>query len=370
MNGTDTLTAVFACCLLLCVFTACRNKAGQSTENTMIITDAAGRKVKVPRNTEKIVCRGPGTLRLIVYLQAAGRVAAIESGFEIQSSTGRPYMMAHPELARLPHVGAASPSPQLNPEALLEAGPDVIFISYTEPRIADGLQAKTSIPIVMLSYGNLGTFDNEYIFSSLRTAGKILDREKRAEQVIAFIQKCQNDLLSRTEDIPEKDKPSVYTGGLGYKGTHGLTSTEYGYPLFELLHAKSVTRGSGKDGHIFVDKEQIIKWDPDIIFIDEGGLAHVRDDYAKNPEWYSLLKAVRTDRLYGLLPYNFYTTNLGTALADAYYIGKVTFPEQFTDIDPGRKADEIYTFLIGKPVYARMAEEWGGFSRISLSEKN
>jgi iron complex transport system substrate-binding protein len=218
----------------------------------------------------------------------------------------------------------------------------------------------------MLSYGALGTFDNKYIFTSLRVAGTILDKKKRAEEVIGFIQKCQNDLRARTANIPDTEKPTVYVGGLGYKGSHGITSTECGYPLFRLLHAKSVVDASGKNRHMFVDKEKIIAWDPDIVFIDEGGLAHARDDYTKNPEWYNLLKAVRNKRLYGLLPYNYYTTNLGTALADGYYIGKVVYPGRFEDIVPEKKADEIYSFLLGRPVYARMAEEWGGFKQVSL----
>nr|WP_054935512.1 MULTISPECIES: hypothetical protein [Moorella] len=38
-------------------------------------------------------------------------------------------------------------------------------------------------------------------------------------------------------------------------------------------------------------------------------------------------------------------------VADAYYAGKVIFPEKFNDIDPARKADEIYQFLLGQPLY-------------------
>ncbi len=46
--------------------------------------------------------------------------------------------------------------------------------------------------------------------------------------------------------------------------------------------------------------------------------------------------------------------NYETILADAYYIGKVLYPEQFADIDPAVKADEIYRFVVGVPVYEQM----------------
>ena len=80
-----------------------------------------------------------------------------------------------------------------------------------------------------------------------------------------------------------------------------------------------------------------------------------------------LLKAVKNSELYGILPYNFYTTNICTAFADAYYIGKVLCPDRFKDIDPERKADEIYTFLVGKSVYKEMQKDFGGFKKIEYA---
>ena len=58
--------------------------------------------------------------------------------------------------------------------------------------------------------------------------------------------------------------------------------------------------------------------------------------------------------------------NIGTALADAYYIGKVLYPNKFADVNPEEKADKIYTFLVGKPVYKEMAKEFGGFKRLKF----
>jgi len=51
-------------------------------------------------------------------------------------------------------------------------------------------------------------------------------------------------------------------------------------------------------------------------------------------------------------PYNSYNTNYETVLADAYFIGKTLYPDRFADVDPVEKADEIYTFFVGKPVFA------------------
>ena len=209
-----------------------------------------------------------------------------------------------------------------------------------------------------------------YTIVYFKAEGSVINELERNlkfnEEVIKFIKDCQKDLNDRTKDIPDDKKPSVYVGGIGFKGMHGIDSTECKYPPFEAVNAKNVADELNKEGHAFVSKEQILKWNPDVIFIDEAGLKLVIEDYKKNLEFYDSLKAFKNGDVYGLLPYNFYTTNIGTALADAYYIGKVLYPERFNDINPEEKADEIYTFLVGKPVYEQMKKQFGGFKKLEF----
>lgn len=74
----------------------------------------------------------------------------------------------------------------------------------------------------------------------------------------------------------------------------------------------------------------------------------------QNDPAYRTLTAVNEGRVYGLLPYNWYTQNYGSILANAYFIGKLLYPDRFADVDPAAKANEIYTFLVGKPVFKDM----------------
>ncbi|WP_297091825.1 iron ABC transporter substrate-binding protein [Thermococcus sp.] len=334
----------------------------ESGKATITVTDALGRSVEVPAKVSRVVAVGPGALRLVVYLNASDMVVGVED-FEKSYNFGRPYIIAHPELRKLPTVGPGGPGKLPDFEALVELKPDVIFITYVDRKTADEIQSKTGVPVVVLSYGQLTTFEDADLFKSLELAGKILGREKRAEEVINFIKATQEDLMERTADVEPK---TVFVGGIGYKGAHGMESTEASYPPFIVVHAKNVADELGS-GHQFIDKEKLLEWQPDYIFIDEGGLQLILDDYSKTPDFYASLRAVKEGNVYGILPYNFYTTNIGTALADAYFIGKVLYPEKFSDVDPAKKADEIYTFLLGKPVYDVMKEQFGGFGKIDLS---
>ncbi|AEF97067.1 iron ABC transporter substrate-binding protein [Methanotorris igneus] len=338
------------------------------SENTekIKITDMLGREVEVPKEVNRIVAIGPGCLRLITYLNATDKVVGVEDSEKKWSIYGRPYRIAHPEFANLPTIGKAGPNPKPYPEEIIKVNPDVIFACYITKEQADDLQQKTGIPVVVLSYGRLATFNNKDLFKSIELAGKILGKEERAEEVIKFIKDCLTDLNNRTSDIPDSKKPKVYVGGIGFKGMHGIESTSCNYPPFMAVNAKNVVDELNQSSHVFINKEQLLKWDPDIIFIDEGGLKLVIEDYKKNPDYYNSLKAFKNGNVYGLLPYNFYTTNVGTALADAYFIGKVIYPDRFEDIDPEKKADEIYTFLVGKPVYSVMKEKLGGFKKLEF----
>ena len=104
-------------------------------------------------------------------------------------------------------------------------------------------------------------------------------------------------------------------------------------------------------------------WDPAYLFLDlstlqmgdkAGGLFELKTDPA-----YRHLTAVKSGRLYAVLPYNWYAQNFGSIMANAYFIGKMLYPKKFADIDPAARADEIYTFLVGKPVFAKMNAAFG-----------
>lgn len=93
-------------------------------------------------------------------------------------------------------------------------------------------------------------------------------------------------------------------------------------------------------------------------------LANSADLTIQNDPALKALTAVQEGRVYGVLPYNWYTKNYGSILANAYFIGKILYAERFKEVDPVAKADEIYQFLVGKPVFKEMD---AGFKRMALT---
>jgi len=327
--------------------------------STVTIEDSLGRSVKVPEEVERIVGVEAGALRMITYLEATDMVVGVEN-FE-KRDRKRPYRLAHPELGELPSIG---PIHGGDPELLVSARPDVIFWTYTTRGKANDLQAKTGIPVIGLNYGGPRSMTRDDFYSTLRLMGKVLDREKRAEEVIEFI----NDEIVKLRGKVgggEESGPSAFVGGIGYRGAHGIVSTEPAYPPFNFLGVDNVAGELGLD-HAMINEEKLLQWDPDYLFVDEAGLSLVKKDL-REPRFKGL-SAVRSGKVFGLLPYNYYTTNFGTVLADAYYIGKLIYPGAFKGMDPEEEADRIYDFLVGKPVYSEMEEIFGGFGKIDFND--
>ena len=324
------------------------------------ITDMAGRQVSVPKNPSRIIGLGPGTLRLIIYLECKNKVIGVED-IEKQFPFTRPYWIANSELGRLTSVGPGGPSsinsePDL--EKILALKPEVVFITYLVREKAEALQKKIGIPIVVLTYGPFGSFD-EKLFDSLQLCGKILDKQGRAEAVIRFIENSRRDLLKRVGAYPENRKPLVYAGGIGFRGTHGLESTEIAYVPFEWVKANSAVKQESQQGHLFADKEKLLTWNPEIIFVDSGGSDLIRQDYEKKPAFYRGLKAFQNKKVYTLHAFNWYMTNIGTVLANAYTVGKILYPNEFKEVQLEKKSDEIYTFLLGRPIFKEMEKHHG-----------
>lgn len=329
---------------------------------TLVIKDLVGREVQVPRDPKKIVGIGPGALRLLVYLQAVDKVAGVEK-MEKMHGQGRPYWLAWPELADRPECGFGGPSaihkkPDL--EAIMAINPQVVFATFLDASLADEAQKSSGIPFVVLSYGESGGM-NDVLSESLKVAGRVLHREKRANDLLFYFDLLKKDLAHRAKAVPANQPPSVYAGGIGYKGTFGLESTEKNYLPFSWVNANNLSNSLETQigTHLFLDSETVLEMNPDIIFIDGGGLALVTEDFFKKPEYYFSLKAFAEKKVYTLLPLNGYAANLCTALADAYAVGKTLHPEAFKDVDLEKKADEIYTFLVGKPVYGTMKKDYG-----------
>lgn len=369
------ITFILAACLIL-VLVGCggtnnstnntsdnTSDPSQTEEGTRTITDSTGRSVTIPETVESIVCVNVGALRYTCYMQAQDLVVGVED-YEQEPTMSRLYNYVNfDQFSSLPVIGSNG---EHYPEAIISANPDVIIMSVAESKDADDLQDKTGIPVVVVPGSDTTLDDNAY--ETIRLMGEVYGKEDRAEELTNYLDSVKADLETRTADIPDVDKPTVYVGGVSFKGHHGFEGTEANYGPFVLIHANNLADTTGQSGAFDIDTEQVLAWDPDVIFLDFNGMALINEDYAKNPDFYKGLTAVREGRVYSQISFRSSASNLETALADAYYAATILYPEQFADIDPVEKAGEIFTALLGTNPYEDLKEAGYEFRPIQLGE--
>ena len=345
-----------------------KEKTVNTKEETRIFTDMLGREVEIPTEIDTIVPLGNAP-RMIVYLGLADMAVGIEE-CEIAKNPLQEYAYPQKEKwSKLPNCGTNSMGETAYyPEQIIQANPDVILT--TDPAdVADNLQMQTGIPVVCVSQGTLFGEDYE---ESLRTLAEICDVKDRAEELIHFINDTLNDLSSRAETMKDVKKPTVLGAAASFKGGHSIDGVYTNYSVFEVLQANDVAEEVANEkfsSGVMVEKEQILKWDPEIIFFDSGNLELVKTDYAENPDYFEQLQAVKNGNLYQWPNSTWHWSNVEIPLVSAYYVGSLLYPEAFEDVNFEEKASEIFDMFLDQPDYLKILEESGsGYGKVTLGE--
>ncbi len=344
----------------------------QSSEETaeitvLTITDMAGRVVEIPANVESIVALG-NVPRMVTYLGVAANVVGY-SGMQPDTVTpGTAYAYATKDLwADVPMVGTdAAGANDYYPEEIIRVNPDVILCSYPS-ELADEIQMKTGIPVVAVEMGTLFGEDYE---EALRLLAHVCGIPEKAEEVIAFINNCLNDLNARTASIPDADKPAILGAAASFRGGHGIEGVYVNNRIFSAINANDVTIGIADTiGGMLVDREQIIGWNPEYIIFDSSNFHIVKDDFKTNPDFYAQLSAVENEKLYQTPNATSYYSNLEIPLVTAYFVGGLIYPEQFEDVVFEDKANEIFKFFLGVDDYLGELEAFGlGYNVVALGD--
>ncbi|MDD2557684.1 MAG: ABC transporter substrate-binding protein [Desulfuromonas sp.] len=337
------------------------------TGETRTVTDLAGRQVKITTPARSLV-GVHSALSLVCYMQLAAQVVGVEQEEKDPrqwvGGTGRSYRMANPHLGTLPSIGSRR---QLDAEALVALQPDVIFMGWGSAQVADHLQQQTGIPVLIVHNGNLTT--QRHLFEqSLDLIATVCDRHERAAQIKEFIHSSLADLRQRSSVSPAPT--TVYIGGLNFRVAHGLLGTSRAYPPFVLLQANNIADAimppaNLVKGRFSIAVENLLKADPEVIFICASGETLVRDDL-HHPA-FAALRAVRDKRLYRIIPH-YYAASPDTVLAETYYIGSILYPEAFADVVIAATADRFYRFFVGQPLYTQMAALFGPFAQINTED--
>lgn len=358
------LTLLFAGCGAKTESSPSPSTSAEATATERTVTDMLGRSVKIPAEVKSVATINSAA-RILTYAGCADKITGA-TDMDIKGAPGMPYTVVNKEhFSKLTPVGAGGAKDTQYTEAIVTLAPDLILSNYLDKAGADELQAKTNIPVVALTYD--GVF-SDGVYAALALVGDVMGVKEHTDEVTKAMKGWQKDLSDRTKSIADTEKPTVYAGAVSFKGGHGIEGTYAKYPPFDAIGAKNVVDETGQDGALLIEKEKLVAWDPDIIFLTPANMNLVNEDYAKTPDFYKNLKAVKNGRIYSQVSYNYNSTNIEIAIADAYYAGSVIYPDAFKDVDFEKKADEIFKTMLGTTYLQQLKDSGNSFGPITIGQ--
>jgi len=233
-------------------------------DRTRIIHDQTGRDVKIPMAVHRVVTSMYPIATQIVFMLGAQDCLAGISDYDVNGVMKRIY----PAIERIPRP-ARSGGQEIGIEEILKLKPDIVFTHFRSS--VDPL-AEVGIPAVCL---RLETPDA--LIEGILLTGKILNRQDRAREVVRYYRQKLSEIRKRTEAVQQKKK--VYFAGPSMLST---ASGEH-YQNFLIERASGInTAHKCRGGWAAISIEQLLKWNPDFIFIGNYGTARV-DSFTDDP---------------------------------------------------------------------------------------
>jgi len=260
-------------------------------QNKTIVTDQRGKRVAIPKNVERIVTLPMPAPSLLFALDGtADRIVGMHPSSLAVTTEGILGTIA-PELksAKADFVQGGF---QPNVEELLKLRPDVVFQWADKGEDILAPMERAGIPVIGLTYGT-----QEDLEAWMRIMGDVLEKKERAEEFIRFHQSALQTIKEKVSEIPDSQKPKVLY--LPYGAELKTTgSGTYNDLYFDWTGALNVAHDLA--GWQTVTMEQIVSWNPDIIYI--GNFSTLMPEEilsdAIDGQYWSSISAVKNRRVY------------------------------------------------------------------------
>lgn len=310
-----------------------------TTQAERTFTDQIGREVKVPDKVDRIVVLQHQTLNLLVQMNATDKIVGVMSNWKQQ--LGSNYARLAPELSNKASLGDLT---HVDAEKLVALHPQVVFVTNYAPQEMIDKISSLGIPAVAISLRHddegernklnpvMADEEQAYVkglYEGIMLIGNIINKPEEAKALIKATENGRRMVSNRLQLLPEEQRVRAYMAN--------PELTTYGsgkYTGLMMKHAGAVNvAASTIKGFKQVSIEQVIEWNPQVIFV-QNRYPAVVNEIQSSPQW-QVIDAVKNHRVY-LMPE--YAKAWGYPMPEAMGIGelwmaKKLYPEKFNDVD-------------------------------------
>ncbi|HBP4502466.1 TPA: ABC transporter substrate-binding protein [Escherichia coli] len=319
-----------------------------TTQAERTFTDQIGREVKVPDKVDRIVVLQHQTLNLLVQMNATDKIVGVMSNWKQQ--LGSNYARLAPELSNKASLGDLT---HVDAEKLVALHPQVVFVTNYAPQEMIDKISSLGIPAVAISLRHddegernklnpvMADEEQAYVkglYEGIMLIGNIINKPEEAKALIKATENGCRMVSNRLQLLPEEQRVRAYMAN--------PELTTYGsgkYTGLMMKHAGAVNvAASTIKGFKQVSIEQVIEWNPQVIFV-QNRYSAVVNEIQSSPQW-QVIDAVKNHRVY-LMPE--YAKAWGYPMPEAMGIGelwmaKKLYPEKFNDVDMHKIVNDWY----------------------------
>ncbi len=314
--------------------------------DTVTIEDMSGRKVEIPSPAKLMKVYYPSPLaQLMIYTINPERMAGLVSEL---SEEQLKYM---PLAKGLKVFGNFDGGKAINPEEVLASGSQVFIsmgpmkIDETTKEKADELQNKLGIPVLVVN----GLFPKRA--EAYRFLGKVFGEEERCEKMAQYCEATLKDVEEKVASIEEDKRVTLYyaekPNGLATEPEMSSHAAVFRYAGAKNVAAVELTPGSGMTP---VSLEQVIAWNPEVIFMGSGGNSPYKE-ITTNENWANI-KAVKDGRVYEAprLPFSWIDRPPSSQqYLGLRYVANILYPEVF-NYDMEKEVQEFFSLFYQLPL--------------------
>lgn len=311
----------------------------EGNQTNLTLLDMDGRSVTIPQPVNRVLAVGFGFVENTIYaLGAEDRI--VGSGGAVRSNLTAGVL--NPKLNELPSTG--SPVEGINYETIASANPDIVIVRRNiyfpdQSDKAVEMIEKLDIPVILLKDPNhFHTSDIATIYQEIGLLGRVFNKDESAQKLIDAMDKSVTSITERTENIGEKDKPTVLFCGLGSNSSRDkggilvVWAKECASTFADLLNIKSAYEGSGRN---YLSAEHILNLNPDVIILETSGGGWNTSQLYEEGYYKTLqeLKAINDRRVYSIGRLT-YCGDIQLELPIMLMIeAKGVYPDRFKDIN-------------------------------------
>ncbi len=339
------------------ILAACGGAAAPAAD-THTVTDHLGNQVEVPTDIQRIaVCDiVPLPSVLSVFFDSAEKIVGM-SPVSMSAAKNSLLSELYPEILNA-DTGWITGN-EVNVEELMVLQPDVVFYNAASKDLGDKLRsagfAALAVSVNKWEYDTIETLKNWVSLLS-----EVFPGNTKVDTVNAYSDQVYQLVQERVAELPEGERKTalfLYK----YDETTLLTSGArfFGQYWAEASGMINVAGELTTDNSVEVSMEQVLSWDPELVFLTNFTAAQPEDilnSTIGSYDW-SPITAVTQGQVYKmpLGMYRSYTPGVDTPVTLLWF-AKTAYPDLFTDIDITQETVKYYQEVFGITLTDAQAE--------------